>query len=181
MRNLEIRRPKIEDKDMIYQFFEMTIRDTYLNNGIGNLKSFIEEEISDKKKYFLEDIESRGEKRFFLLALMDGQIVGTIAYAKADEIILDGTNGEIIDMLEIGSVLVHPDFQKQGIGSKLVNQILKILKEKGIEDFCLDSGYPIAQKIWTKKFGKPQYHLKNYWDEGMDHMIWSLKVQDYIV
>ena len=54
------------------------------------------------------------------------------------------------------------------------------LQHRGIEEFCLDSGYIRAQKIWKKKFGDPDYLLKNYWDEGYDHMVWRIKVNDLL-
>jgi hypothetical protein len=52
------------------------------------------------------------------------------------------------------------------------------LQNRGIEEFCLDSGYLSAQKIWRKKFGEPDYLLKDYWGEGYNHMIWRIKVRD---
>src|SRR5699024_8900176 len=33
-------------------------------------------------------------------------------------------------------------------------------------EFCMDSGYSNAQKIWRKRFGEPEYFLENYWAEG---------------
>lgn len=50
-----------------------------------------------------------------------------------------------------------------------------VLRNKGIEEFCLDSGYTSAQKIWKKKFGEPDYLLKDFWGAGYDHMIWKIK------
>jgi hypothetical protein len=55
------------------------------------------------------------------------------------------------------------------------------LKSKGIEEFCLDSGYKIAQTIWKKKFGEPVYLLEDYWDKGNDHMIWRIRVSDLVL
>lgn len=52
------------------------------------------------------------------------------------------------------------------------------LVNKGIEEFCFASGYPTAQKIWIRKFGKPSYWLKDYWKTGYDYMIWMRKISD---
>jgi hypothetical protein len=52
------------------------------------------------------------------------------------------------------------------------------LQNKGIEKFCLDSGYAMAQKIWTKKFGEPDYLIKEYWSQRFDHMIWSRSINE---
>ena len=51
------------------------------------------------------------------------------------------------------------------------------LKARGITEFCLDSGYTNAQTIWKKKFGKPHYLLKDYWNAGCHHMIWKVSVK----
>lgn len=42
------------------------------------------------------------------------------------------------------------------------------------------NGYTSAQKVWKKKFGEPDYLLKDYWDPGNDHMIWRITVSDCI-
>jgi hypothetical protein len=56
----------------------------------------------------------------------------------------------------------------------------RTLSNKGIEEFCLDSGYMRAQKIWKKKYGDPNYWLENYWGEGYHHMIWRVKMDDFL-
>jgi hypothetical protein len=60
----------------------------------------------------------------------------------------------------------------------LLQAMYKTLRSKGIDEFCLDCGYKNAQKIWQNKFGKPDYHFKDYWDKGQDHMIWRIKLRD---
>ena len=55
--------------------------------------------------------------------------------------------------------------------------ICRELKRRGMEEFCLDSGYKSAQKIWLNKFGTPEYCLKDYWAKGFDHMIWRVKIE----
>jgi len=52
------------------------------------------------------------------------------------------------------------------------------LEKKGIDRFCLDSGYSRSQAIWRRKFGEPDYVLTDYWGEGNDHLIWSRKLGD---
>lgn len=84
------------------------------------------------------------------------------------------TNSKLMHLVEVGTVFVRPDYQKQGVGNLLLNAMYQALKDKGIEEFCLDSGYPGAQKIWLKKFGTPDYFLENYWGENLHHMIWRI-------
>lgn len=59
----------------------------------------------------LQEIEGAFGDHIFLKALKDGNIVGSVR-AK----ITDGT-------CEIGRFIVHPDFQNQGIGTRLMNEI----------------------------------------------------------
>lgn len=82
------------------------------------------------------------------------------------------------ELAEIGTVFVKPDYQGQGIGNLLLNAMYLTLQSRGIEEFCLDSGYVNAQKIWKGKFGEPDYLLENYWGEGYPHMIWRKRISD---
>ena len=104
--------------------------------------------------------------------------MGSIEYAPSNELIRSCTNGELKELLEIGTVFVHPDYQKQGIGTKMLNLIFMDLEKSGVKEVCLDSGYKLAQKTWMKKFGNPEYHLKDYWGKDADHMIWTIRVKD---
>ncbi len=88
----------------------------------------------------------------------------------------DCTNGALDDVVEIGTVFVHPKHQKQGIGNRMLKEILLRMNQEGIKSFCLDSGYKSAQKIWWSKFGPPTYHLKDFWGSGDDHMVWKLEM-----
>ena len=62
----------------------------------------------------LESIEKDFENQYFLKAVMDGKIIGSVrAYTK------EGT-------CYIGRLIVHPDFQNRGIGTDLMNEIERI-------------------------------------------------------
>jgi predicted nucleic-acid-binding Zn-ribbon protein len=37
-----------------------------------------------------------------------------------------------------------------------------------------------AQKIWCKKFGYPEYYLKDYWGQGSHYMVWRIQVKEDI-
>jgi GNAT superfamily N-acetyltransferase len=180
MRNIEICRPKFEDIELINEFFQIVIRDTFERNGISDLVDTIAEEIEYKRRCLNQDIESDGKNRCFLIAKEDDKIVGSIEYGPSNELIDSCTNGELKELFEIGTVFVHPDYQKKGIGSRLLNQIFKQLDKINIKEICFDSGYKSAQRIWIKKFGKPEYHLKNYWGEDADHMIWRISMRNVI-
>ncbi len=173
---LDLIRPLEPMKKDIEAFFDLVIDDTFLRNGIGHLEAAIAEEKEDKRKTLMEDFISQGQKRYFLLAVIEDIIVGTIEFGPSNDLIDECTNGELKAWYEVGTVYVHPDYQKKGVSKLLYKAIEEIMKSRGIERYCLDSGYPIAQKIWTKRFGKPDYHLKDFWGPGSDHMVWKVTI-----
>lgn len=177
VRKVEIRRPRTEDMAELYQFFRTVITDTFAREGLAGLIDDIEAEIDSKKNYLHSDFDSQGEKRYFLIALVEDKIIGTIEYGSASEVIQEYTNGKIGNLVEVGTVFVHPEYQRQGVGNKLLAEMLHTLKTRGIIEFCLDSGYKNAQTIWIKKFGEPDYLLKDYWGHGQNHMIWKISIE----
>jgi len=62
----------------------------------------------------LEGMEEDFKNQLFLKAVMDGRIIGSVrAYAK------EGT-------CYVGRLIVHPDFQSRGIGTRLMNDMERI-------------------------------------------------------
>lgn len=181
MKNIQISRPRIEDTELINEFFEIVLRDTFERNGIAYLAEMIIEEIESKRRYLKQDIESGGKNRYFLIAKEEDKIVGSIEYGVPNSLIISCTNGEYKDLVEIGTVFVHPEYQSKGIGSRMLKLLFEELERNGIKEFCLDSGYKSAQRTWTKKFGHPEYILKDYWGKGNDHMIWRVNFEDVVL
>ncbi|WP_025028958.1 GNAT family N-acetyltransferase [Caldalkalibacillus mannanilyticus] len=178
MKNIEIKRPSKTDFDRLIDFFRLVIIDTFTKEGISHLKDDIEKEIKNKIHYLHMDLESNGKDRYFLIALEHNQVIGTIEYGPISQLINDCTQGEFEDLVEVGTLFVHPDHQKLGIGTLLLNTVYLTLQSHGINEFCLDSGYNGAQKVWKKKFGEPDYLLKDYWGRGYDHMIWRNNIKE---
>lgn len=177
---VEIRRPSGKDAEALNGFFRTVITDTFEKEGIGDKVDDLEEEIIMKERYLQSDLESGGKKRYFLIAVADGKIIGSIEFGPASELIAECTKGALKGFREVGMVFVHPDWQRQGVGSLLLREVGQVLEGRGVDDICLDSGYLRAQLIWKKKFGPPEYVLKDYWGEGFDHLIWKIKVKDLI-
>jgi len=176
--NMEIRRPGPGDVEKLHRFFELVLRDTFAKEGLAHMTEETEKEIDDKKNILQEDIESNGTKRYFLIALEGGKVIGTVEYGPTGRIILDCTKGELEGVVEVGTVFVHPAYQRQGIGTLLLNTICLTLLGKKLNEFCLDSGYKNAQRVWRRKFGEPAYIIKDYWGEGYDHLIWRKHIND---
>ncbi len=180
MINMNISRAKLEDREKINEFFQLVLIDTFHKNEISDLIDTLEHEIEDKRCCLDQDLESAGGKRYFLIAKDQQHIVGSVEYGPANDLILSCTNGDLKETKEIGTVFVHPQYQRMGIGSRLFYSILLEMKKAGLEEFCLDSGYKIAQKIWINKLGSPQYHLKDYWGKDADHMIWRRNIDEVL-
>lgn len=180
MYKIEIRRPRTEDNEELNQFFSTVIKDTFAREGLSEMLNDIENEIENKKYYLNCDFDSNGKNRYFLLALdkYSNKVIGTIEYGPSSELINVCTDRALKELYEVGTVFVHPEYQKRGIGTLLLNVMLLTLQNRAIEEFCLDSGYTNAQKIWKKKFGEPDYLLKDYWGEGCDYMIWRRCTKD---
>jgi GNAT superfamily N-acetyltransferase len=179
MQKVEIRRPRTDDMAELHTFFRIVITDTFEREGLAGLIGDIEAEINSKKRYLQLDMDSKGEKRYFLIALAENKIIGTIEYGLASKLIQDCTNGKLGNLVEVGTVFVHPDHQRQGIGNKLLAELIHTLKARGIVEFCLDSGFKNAQTIWKKKYGEPNYLLRDYWGQGQDHMIWKILTRGF--
>ncbi|MER2058576.1 MAG: GNAT family N-acetyltransferase [Niallia sp.] len=178
MMPIRIKRPTIEDVEALHDFFETVITDTFRKEGIADKKEDLIAEIETKKRYLEMDLESGGEDRYFYIAKIDNLIVGSIEYGPSSALICQMTKDKLKNIKEIGTVFVHPVYQRRGIGSLLLKTIYEEMDKKGVEVFCLDSGYVQAQHVWKKKFGAPSYLLKDYWDIGNDHMIWKLYLED---
>ena len=174
-----IEKAGLDDLNDAFHVFETVVRDTFEQEGLGHLEEEIVGEIHHKKKMLTEAIENQGDV-FFLVARWKGQVIGTISFGPCGEIIRACTDGALEDIGELGSLLILPEMQNQGVGSKLIYAMIHELHRKGIEVFCLDSGYKRAQKRWVRKFGEPYSIVKDYWGEGSDHMIWLCKVSDFL-
>jgi ribosomal protein S18 acetylase RimI-like enzyme len=92
----------------------------------------------------LEGIKKDFETQFFLKAVAGGKIIGSVrAFMK------EGT-------CYVGRLIVHPDFQNQGIGTQLMNRVEKTFKEaKRFEIFTghkSERNLYLYEKLGYKRF-----------------------------
>lgn len=85
MTPLVIERPKLNDRELIKNLIKVVLVDTWTKNGLGHLTEEIEKEIQMKWSFLEQDFDSNGIDRTFLIAKMDGQVVGTIEYGEDAE------------------------------------------------------------------------------------------------
>lgn len=84
-----------------------------------------------------------------LIAVTKEKVVGHVAVSPVN--ISDGA----LDWFELGPISVIPDYQKCGIGSKLMNEALNVLQNSGAAD-CVLLGDP----AYYNRFGfKPEPNL----------------------
>lgn len=162
MEDIRVKRPVLEDAPKLHRFFEIVVKDTFQKNQIGHLTEVIDEEIQDKKNILAEAIDSHGTHRNFMAAYWKGEVVATIAYGPVNELIQEHGDPTIQDLYEIGTVYVHPELHGYGIGTFMVQGLLKQLAAIGAEAVILDSGYKTAQAMWTRKLGEPTYLWKDF-------------------
>jgi len=77
-----------------------------------------------------------------LVAQIDGTVVGHIAFSPVT--FTDGSE----NWYGLGPISVRPAYQKQGIGTSLVNQGLRLLKDAGAQGVCL-----VGDPDFYKRFG----------------------------
>ncbi len=92
------------------------------------------------------------------VAVDEGRVVGHVFFTQAT---VDSKNGTIEGM-GLAPMAVLPDRQRQGIGSKLVEHGLEILREQGCP-FVIVLGHP----VYYPRFGfepASRYGLKSQWE-----------------
>ena len=173
-----IRRPILEDIPEINELFSITVTNNFKEEGIFNTQK--EDAIFEAEalmKNLKLSFDSNNKTEHYLIACNPNKILGTIAYGTANARIKEHLNIDYTNTPEIKSVYILPDYQNQGIGSLLFEEMLKLLRRENIHDFCLDSGYKKAKQYWTKKLGAPICILEKYWSEKSDHMIWYAQLE----
>ena len=111
------------------------------------IEAFKQHPISRQTEHFIvKALRSAGALSISLVAEIDGQIVGHIAFSPLTA--SDGTK----DWFGMGPVSVLPDHQNQGMGKALINTGLSLLKDMGGQGCAL-----VGPPDYYCKFG-----FKNY-------------------
>jgi putative acetyltransferase len=80
---------------------------------------------SHTEQYIVAALRSAGKLSVSLVAEADGSLIGHVAISPVS--ISDGTPG----WFGLGPISVLPQYQRQGIGSRLMREALRILSERG--------------------------------------------------
>ena len=83
----------------------------------------------------IEEVEDKFDDHIYLKAVDDGRIIGSV-------------RGNVLDSKSayIGRLIVHPDYQNQGIGAKLIEEIE--VSYPGLKRFELVTGYKSRKNIY---------------------------------
>lgn len=128
---LQIRRETAQD----YRAVEELTRDAFWNvNFPGCSEHLLIHNIRNSPAYIPE---------LDLVAEMNGRLVGHIAYTKA---VIINHSGEEFPLVSFGPVSVHPELQKQGVGTRLINHSLTVAKAMGYPAVCI--------------YGDPRYYSR---------------------
>ena len=106
----------------------------------------------------IEKIRQSNSQVLSLVAEKDKTIVGHIFYSDA---IID-YNNETITGMGLAPMAVLPEYQRQGIGKRLINESLKILKKKNVPFIVV-----LGHEKYYPKFGfekASKYGIKCQWD-----------------
>jgi len=173
----KIRCPKKEDIPAMRDFFKNVIKNTMEKEGI-NLDKFLEKEVESKMIFLKKYFNNKDNKNLIFIACDKEKVIGTISASPYNHKLNNIIEKNHKNQWKIGTVYVHPNYQRRGIGKNLFNTMCLFLKEKGIQEFYLDSGYKGAQKYWKQKLGEPLVIIENYWGKGTRKMVWVLKLID---
>jgi ribosomal-protein-alanine N-acetyltransferase len=113
------------------------------------------------KNAFIQELR---ENKFsiYISALLDGNVVGYAGMWK------------IFDEGHITNIAVHPEFRKIGIGSRLLEKLIDISREKDIEKLTLEvrKSNTAAKNLYLKYGFKEEGIRKSYYaDNGEDAII----------
>ncbi|UOY90216.1 GNAT family N-acetyltransferase [Bacillus glycinifermentans] len=139
-------------------------------------KAFLNEEYSDKKEHLLVNRIRKSDAfipELSLVALNQGKnIIGHVLLSKIK--IADGDNA--VDSLALAPVSVAPEYQKKGIGSRLIRTALKNAAELGHRSVIV-----LGHKDFYPKFGFKPASLWNIQApfEVPDEVFMALELTDH--
>lgn len=177
--SIVINRPGRSDIPEVHTLFETTLTHTFQVEGISqSLSGDLGDEIASLKQTLARDFESGGGVEHFLVARYDNRIVGTAAHGSSGKFMRANLDLNFDRTPEIKCVYIHPEFQGQGIGTRLFRAVVDKLRRDGVDAFCLDSGFTGGQRYWTNLLGPPTAVLRDHWGPGAHHSFWYRRIAE---
>ncbi|MBI2331460.1 MAG: N-acetyltransferase [Chloroflexi bacterium] len=100
----------------------------------------------------VDGLREAGALTLSLVAEVNGKVVGHVAFSRV------AINDAFVDWYGLGPVSVIPGLQKQGVGSKLIQEGLSLLKELGAQGCVLEGSPKYYQRFGFKAYAGLTYH-----------------------
>ena len=145
---VEIRTAHIEDFKFLSKIFSLNVP-----------KYFDDKELDDFKKYFIKNVNT------YSIIILNNKIIGGAGYVLESE-----STGRITWSF------IHPNFQRQGFGKKIVVHCMNSLKDfKSLKKIEVNTSN-LAFKFYRALGFESEYIKKNYWSQGIDLYFMTLKI-----
>lgn len=171
---------KLESSDIpeVRLLIELVIRDSFIQQGVDIVKQ--QAKLEEQIAFVTSKLDQPQDEDFiFFTARQQSKIVGLMGIGSLTapvKLALAKLQHSETGVIEIMSAYIHPEFQGQGIGTKLLQTILVHLKHSQYTTFALDTGYLKAKEFWTRRLGNPSVCLDKYWGKA-DCWVWVREIQ----
>lgn len=146
MKNLKIRLETESD----YRHVEELTREAFWNLYFPGCDEHYLCHILRDHKDFIKELD--------YVAELDGRVIGSIMYTHS---FLFGDDGEKVPIVSFGPICVHPDYQRIGIGTALIEKTTTLLKQKGVPAIVI--------------YGDPHNYCKHGFKNGLDYQVSNME------
>ncbi len=106
---------------------------------------------SGTESLIIDGLREAGALSLSLVAEQNGKIVGHVAFS------IVTISGEDKGWYGLGPIAVTPELQKQGIGSKLIHEGLRMIRERGAQGCVLEGSPAYYQRFGFKPYAGLTY------------------------
>lgn len=97
----------------------------------------------------------------------NGQLIGHVMYMRAK---ITADDGRELPVMTFGPISIHPDFQRRGLGKRLLDESMERARELGAGALCIEgniafygkSGFVVAGTRGIRYHGEPEQEMVPY-------------------
>ena len=97
----------------------------------------------------------------------NGQLIGHVMYMRAK---IAADDGRELPVMTFGPISIHPDFQRRGLGKRLLDESMERARELGAGALCIEgniafygkSGFVVAGTRGIRYHGEPEQEMVPY-------------------
>ena len=97
----------------------------------------------------------------------NGQLIGHVMYMRAN---ITADDGRELPVMTFGPISIHPDFQRRGLGKRLLDESMERARELGAGALCIEgniafygkSGFVVAGTRGIRYHGEPEQEMVPY-------------------